>query len=113
MLLDDDNTVLQRSRELADRYIELEKAVRFALSEIKEIRPEYLYDSVLICLSFNFKRSKSTRITPIVRINVGEQCDPNTVELDMNDIYQQIEEYFKLETGHGNKVDWDDLILDP
>ncbi len=109
MLLDDDSKILQRSKKLTDRYAELEKAVRFAISEVKPVHHDDLY---VIWLSFNYKRNKNVRITPLVTVFLKEQCDPNTVELNMNDIYRQVDERFKQETSHGNKVDWDSLILD-
>lgn len=110
MILDDDTTIISRADEKIKLYKELEEATRYALSEII---PQHRHGKVQIWLSFNFKKDKYVRITPLIKVDThSDYYDPDSVSLDMNDIYRQIDERFKVESNHGNNVDWDDLILD-
>lgn len=110
MILDDDSTILSQVDERVKLYRDLEEAVRYALSEI---HPQHRHGKVQVWLSFNFKKDKSVRITPVLYIDThSDYYDPDSVSLDLNDIYRQIDERFKQESSHGNYVDWDDLILD-
>ena len=110
MILDDDNIVLSRANEKAQLYKELEEATRYALSEIHRI---HRHGKEQVWLSFNFKKDKHVRITPLIEVDThSDYYDPDSVNLDLNDIYRQVDERFKSESSHGNNVDWDDLILD-
>lgn len=110
MITNTDTELIEQANVEAKRLIDLEAAIRFALSEVKS---EFRWGLIHVFLSFNFLARPKSRITPYLEIDSPSKYtsmhpfDPETVELDLPECLRQVNDRFNRE-----HVTWGDLRID-
>ena len=95
MILDSDITILEKSEKTLQIYRDLDAAVRYGLSHIKE---EFRHDTVSFFLSYEKNLNHNIRITPFIKVFVGEKNQKiENIKLDLPCIYKQILVRFEKE----------------